>query len=131
MDYYGPRVPQGGGALSGKHLTHIDRIGSYSARHAAVQAVQSGAQECFIKIAFAPNLMDPLEISWEVNGRCERVPASFFNFEVMCDRYSSTHINQGIAQGRHFLDPALPWNASTDVPLVGSGDRHAMVKGVV
>ena len=30
MDYYGTRVPQGGGALSGKHLTHIDRIGSYT-----------------------------------------------------------------------------------------------------
>ena len=26
MDFYGPRVPIGGGALSGKHLTHIDRI---------------------------------------------------------------------------------------------------------
>ena len=31
MDYYGPRIPIGGGALSGKHLTHIDRIGAYAA----------------------------------------------------------------------------------------------------
>ena len=30
MDYYGTRVPQGGGAPSGKHLTHIDRLGSYT-----------------------------------------------------------------------------------------------------
>jgi len=28
MDFYGPRIGMGGGALSGKHLTHIDRIGS-------------------------------------------------------------------------------------------------------
>ena len=41
MDFYGPRVPIGGGALSGKHLTHIDRIGAYAAREAAVRAVRS------------------------------------------------------------------------------------------
>ena len=34
MDFYGLRVPIGGGALSGKHLTHIDRIGAYAAREA-------------------------------------------------------------------------------------------------
>ncbi len=28
MDFYGPRVPLGGGALSGKHPTHIDRLAS-------------------------------------------------------------------------------------------------------
>lgn len=43
MDYYGPRVPIGGGALSGKHLSHIDRVGAYAAREAAVRAVQCGA----------------------------------------------------------------------------------------
>ncbi len=32
MDYYGPRVPMGGGALSGKDLTHIDRVGARRAR---------------------------------------------------------------------------------------------------
>ena len=30
MDYYGPRVPIGGGALSGKDLSHIDRAGAYA-----------------------------------------------------------------------------------------------------
>ena len=28
MDYYGPRVPIGGGALSGKDPRHIDRVGA-------------------------------------------------------------------------------------------------------
>jgi S-adenosylmethionine synthetase len=110
MDYYGPRVPQGGGALCGKHLTHIDRIGSYTARQAAVHAVQTGAKECLIKLAYAPNLMVPMEASWEVDGRCERVPLSFFNFEEMCNRYSATVIDQRLAQGRHFFDTSLPWN---------------------
>ena len=35
MDFYGTRVAIGGGALSGKHLTHIDRCGAYAAREAA------------------------------------------------------------------------------------------------
>ena len=48
MDFYGPRIPIGGGALSGKDLSHIDRAASYAARHAAMLAVQSGAHECFV-----------------------------------------------------------------------------------
>ena len=42
MDYYGPRVPIGGGALSGKDLSHIDRAGAYAARRACVEAVRAG-----------------------------------------------------------------------------------------
>ena len=59
MDFYGPRVPIGGGALSGKHLTHIDRIGAYAAREAAVRAVRSGADECLVRLAYAPNHAEP------------------------------------------------------------------------
>lgn len=113
MDYYGPRVGQGGGALCGKHLTHIDRVGSYTARQAAVHAVQSGATDCLIKVAYAPNLMDPLEICWEVSGRGERLPMDFFNFEAMSERYSASAITQQLAQGRHFYDDTLPWNGVT------------------
>ena len=36
MVYYGPRVPIGGGALSGKDLSHIDRAAASSARQAAL-----------------------------------------------------------------------------------------------
>ena len=59
MDFYGPRVPIGGGALSGKHLTRIDRIGAYAAREAAVRAVRSGANECLVRLAYAPNHAGP------------------------------------------------------------------------
>ena len=127
MDYYGPRVPQGGGALCGKHLTHIDRIGSYTARQAAVHAVKTGAKECLIKLAFAPNLMEPMEVSWEVDGRCEKVPLAFFNFEEMCSRYSAETINQSLAQGRHFFDAALPWNGSIGRGAIDNRDQMKKV----
>ena len=78
MDFYGPRVPIGGGALSGKHLTHIDRIGAYAAREAAVRAVQSGADECLVRLAYAPNHAEPIDIFYEMSGRGERQKPEFF-----------------------------------------------------
>ena len=44
MDYYGPRVPIGGGALSGKDPTHIDRVGARRAREMALREVSEGAR---------------------------------------------------------------------------------------
>ncbi|MGA1544959.1 MAG: methionine adenosyltransferase domain-containing protein [Saprospiraceae bacterium] len=65
MDYYGPRVPLGGGALYGKDLSHIDRLGSFVARQLAVKQVKRGAQSCMIKLAFAPGMEKP--ISFDVD----------------------------------------------------------------
>lgn len=110
VDFYGPRIPIGGGALSGKHLGHIDRIAAYSAREAAIRAVQSGARDCLIRLAYAPNIPEPLDIYYELSGRGERQPAEFFNHEVMCARYDPAAISRKLAEGRHFYDPALPWN---------------------
>ena len=72
MDFYGPRIPIGGGALSGKHLSHIDRIGAYAAREAAVRAVCSGARECLVRVAWAPNICEPLDVCYEMIGRGSR-----------------------------------------------------------
>ena len=79
VDFYGPRVPIGGGALSGKHMGHIDRVGAYAARDAAVRAVRSGAGECLVRLTYAPNIPEPLDICYEMRGRGERQDAQFFN----------------------------------------------------
>lgn len=110
VDFYGPRIPIGGGALSGKHISHIDRIGAYAARAAAVRAVRSGARECLVRVCYAPNLPAPLDISLEMNGRGERPPAGFFDHPQMAARYPSRHISRELGQGLHFYDDALPWN---------------------
>ena len=86
MDYYGPRVPLGGGALAGKHPAHIDRMAARAARQAAVHAVQTGAQECIIRLAYAPNRNAPLQENWEMGSRGERPSAGFFNFDAMLAR---------------------------------------------
>ena len=115
MDYYGPRVPIGGGALSGKHLSHIDRIGAYAAREAAVRAVQGGAGECLVRVAWAPNMPVPLEVSWEMTGRGSRVTSDFFAHEEMTQRYSAELIGAALGCGTHFYDSNLPWNRGQEL----------------
>jgi S-adenosylmethionine synthetase len=62
VDYYGPRVPIGGGALSGKDPTHIDRAGARRAREMALKAVRDGAGECLIRITYAPGVEEPIDV---------------------------------------------------------------------
>ena len=112
MDYYGPRIPIGGGALSGKHLSHIDRIGAYAARDAAVRAVQSGARECLVRVVYAPNIRQPIDILYEMDGRGERQPESFFKHPGMVARYTGSVFGSDIARGRHFFDEKYIWNTA-------------------
>jgi S-adenosylmethionine synthetase len=89
IDFYGPRVPIGGGALSGKDPTHIDRLASFAARDAAVQAVRTGAQDCLVRLAYAPNVSMPLDIAYEMTGRGDRMPPVFFDHRNMRKRYGA------------------------------------------
>jgi S-adenosylmethionine synthetase len=116
MDYYGPRVGQGGGALSGKHLTHVDRLGAYAAREAAVEAVRSGARECKIILAYAPNIHEPLELACEMEGRGVTRGRSDFSHRVLRQRCSGFIIDDSWATGTHFWDEAAPWNAGQRCP---------------
>src|SRR5947208_16780547 len=55
VDAYGPRVPIGGGALSGKNFYKADRAGGLLARRLAKLVVLTGAaRECVATLAFLP-----------------------------------------------------------------------------
>ena len=112
MDYYGPRVPLGGGALSGKHITHIDRLASYAARHAAVAAVASGAEDCLVRLAYAPNGARPLDIDYQMTGKGVRQAEDYFDHEKMAARYPGNLLSWDIGRGVHFFADDLPWNAT-------------------
>jgi S-adenosylmethionine synthetase len=62
MDYYGPRIPIGGGALYGKCLTHIDRLASNAARNFALDLMNQGAEHALIQLCYAPGLSRPLDV---------------------------------------------------------------------
>ena len=110
MDFYGPRIPIGGGALSGKHLTHIDRIGAYAAREAALRAVHSGASECLVRLAYAPNRPEPLDVFYDMVGRGETEGAGFFDHAVLAERYDAGVITPVLARGGHFYETVFAWN---------------------
>lgn len=110
MDFYGPRVPIGGGALSGKHLTHIDRIAAYAAREVAVRAVISGAKECVVRAVYAPNKDEPLDVDYQFAGAGRREPAQFLAHTQMGFHYPSSVISRELAQGGHFYSDSLTWN---------------------
>jgi len=109
MDYYGPRVPLGGGALSGKHFSHIDRIGAYAAREAAISAVASGASECLVRVCWAPNVPTPLDVTYQMTGQGRRTPAERFEHGAMVERYRAPLDYRRLAQGTHFATEAQ-WN---------------------
>ena len=110
VDYYGPRVPIGGGALSGKDLSHIDRAGAYAARHAALHAVLTGAGTCRVTVAYAPNQDVPLDVVYEMDERVERRPREWFAHSAVRDRYRGGAFVAELAARGHFGDTALPWN---------------------
>jgi S-adenosylmethionine synthetase len=97
MDYYGPRVPIGGGALSGKDLSHIDRAAAYAAREAALTAVVTGALTCKVVLSYAPNLDEPLDVIYEMEGRGKRLPTSWFAHPEVVGRYRARHEHLGNA----------------------------------
>ena len=66
VDAYGPFVPTGGGAFSGKDPTKLDRSGAYMARCVAKNIVASGiAQRCQVTLTYAIGMAKPLAV--EVN----------------------------------------------------------------
>jgi S-adenosylmethionine synthetase len=62
VDAYGPRVPVGGGAYSGKDPTKVDRSAAYMCRHIARTVVHhrvGGAKECTVTLAYGIGKHEP------------------------------------------------------------------------
>ena len=69
VDNYGPRVPLGGGAFSGKDATKVDRSGAYMAREIAVHyLLQHQASEVFVYLAYAIGHPEPVEATVTIDG---------------------------------------------------------------
>ena len=112
MDFYGPRVPLGGGALSGKDLSHIDRAGAYAARRACIQAVRNGAKEALVRVTNAPGIAEPLDVDWTFPDGGRPPPDVSFSFEEMLSvTRNQWRILRDSGRGSHFFDPEYTWNA--------------------
>lgn len=69
VDNYGPRVPIGGGAFSGKDATKVDRSAAYMARRVAVDLLlKHNAKEVFVQLAYAIGYDQPLQATAVIDG---------------------------------------------------------------
>lgn len=71
-DTYGGLVPCGGGALSGKDGTKVDRSGAYMARYIAKNIVAAGlAERCTVSLAYATGKAQPVAVDVDSHGTGE------------------------------------------------------------
>ena len=118
VDTYGGMARHGGGSLSGKDPTKVDRSGTYFCRYVARQIVSTGiARRAEVQVSYAIGRADPVSISVEtfgtgdpseatryVTGNFDFRPAAIIqSLDLLRPIYRST-TNYG-----HFGRPGLPW----------------------
>lgn len=68
-DTYGSAARHGGGSISGKDPTKMDRTGAYLARYLAKNIVAAGlAERCEVQLAYAIGLADPVSVAVDTYG---------------------------------------------------------------
>lgn len=74
VDNYGPTVPIGGGAFSGKDPSKVDRSAAYIARRIAVDYLKRrNANEVYVRLAYAIGYDQPVEATVVIDGKSESV----------------------------------------------------------
>lgn len=69
VDSYGPRIPVGGGAFSGKDATKVDRSGAYMARKIAVDLLRANnAKEVYVYLAYSIGIAEPVQATAVIDG---------------------------------------------------------------
>jgi len=117
-DSYGPRVPTGGGAFSGKDGTKVDRSAAYAARWLAKSIVTSGlAAECVVQLDYCIGRTQPLNASVWLDGRpasesLTREILQGFDLSpagIIAALNLNTIRHAPQAARGHFVLPDLPW----------------------
>lgn len=120
-DSYGVFAPHGGGALSGKDPTKVDRSGAYMARYLAKNLVAAGlCVRCQVTLAYAIGKAEPVMLSVDTCGTgiaCaddalsdalrllfDLTPSGIISrFRLLQFQYAKT------ARLGHFGNPSYPW----------------------
>lgn len=75
VDTYGGLVRHGGGAMSGKDPSKVDRSGAYMARYVANTVVNAGlAEQCEVSIAYAIGQAQPVMVEVDTHGTWNFTP---------------------------------------------------------
>jgi S-adenosylmethionine synthetase len=112
IDQYGPNVPVGGGAFSGKDPTKVDRSGAYMARWIALDLLKKkGVGSVLVKLAYVIGKDQPLMATATLDGLQEiaitnydcRPQAIIERFNLLRPLYLQT------ARDGHFGIKSYPW----------------------
>jgi S-adenosylmethionine synthetase len=88
VDNYGPRVPIGGGAYSGKDPSKVDRSAAYMARHIAKkELIRKGCSEVWVYLSYGIGMKEPLqstatdgETYWDISDAYPVHPNEIIDF---------------------------------------------------
>ena len=115
VDAYGPGVPIGGGAWSGKDFFKVDRLGGMAARRVALASlVASDADEALVTLSYLPGGDRPSRVDLLLDGRPSGrvvVPPEFGDLEsrAMHARFAPA-AEQAIDLARWgHQRPGMPW----------------------
>ncbi len=131
VDTYGGYGSHGGGCLSGKDPTKVDRSGSYMARYVAKNLVAASlAKECEVQIAYAIGKAQPVAINVDTfgtgaipNGELEKLVREHFDFRpaaIIKELDLRRPIYKAVAAYGHFgrSDLDLPWERTDKAELL-------------
>jgi S-adenosylmethionine synthetase len=110
MDFYGPRIPIGGGALYGKDLAHIDRIAAIATRKYAIELVNLGAKEAFITVSYAPGMSTPIDVIVSSDIKLHADPYEFLDFRAMQKLILCDYLNYDLLRLGSFYNGNLGFN---------------------
>ena len=120
VDHYGPSVPIGGGALSGKDVWKVDRCGALRSRQLAKRLVVAGHDEARVVLGWAPgedipSLRDAY-VRTDRDGAWGEVPISnlpppeWFSIESIVHDLELTQVSwKEIPRVGTFINPHFPW----------------------
>lgn len=112
VDNYGPSVPVGGGAFSGKDPSKVDRSAAYMARKIAVDYLRRfQAQEVSVTLAYAIGYDQPLQATVVVDGKEKAVEGYDLSPKGIIDYLDLRRpIYEETARYGHFGDTCFAWN---------------------
>ena len=132
VDTYGGLVPHGGGALSGKDCTKVDRSGAYMARYLAKNIVAAGlAEKCTVSMAYAIGKAEPLYVQADTHGTSvypdavlaeavklifDLTPTGMANTLQLMEPIYQKYCNYG-----HFTHQSAPWEQTDCTELLWEG----------
>jgi S-adenosylmethionine synthetase len=120
-DAYGPLIPHGGGAFSGKDATKVDRSAAYMCRYAAKNIVGNGlAKNCLVSVAYAIGREEPVMLrarSGDGQDLTEIVRKNFdFRPLAIIERLKLRQpIFRRTAAFGHFGREGFPWEEVTPI----------------